>query len=69
MMLKDRLKQLFEQYDSEIQAIISSVLIVEQEHISMERPRVKDEIDYIINLVANKGLKLADTEEAREQQL
>ena len=55
-MLKDRLKKLFEDYDPAIQAVITSVLSLEQEHISMERPRVKDEIDFIIKLVANKKL-------------
>ena len=53
-MLKDRLKKLFEHCDPAIQAIISSVLSMEQEYISMERPRVKDEVDSIISLVANK---------------
>lgn len=62
-MLKDRLKQLFEGYDPAIQAVISGVLSVEQEHISMQRPRVKDDIDYLIGLVANKELKQADAEE------
>jgi hypothetical protein len=65
-MLKDRLKELFEDYDPAIQAVISGVLSVEQEHISMQRPRVKDDIDYIIDLVANKELKQADVEEPTE---
>lgn len=65
-MLKDRLKQLFEDYDSAIQAVISGVLSVEQEHISMQRPRVKEEIDYIVNLVAQKQLGQADKDESAE---
>ena len=66
-MLKEQLKKLFKDYAPPIQAVISSVLSVEQEHISMQRPRVKDEIDYIITLVANKELSQASTEDPLEQ--
>ena len=66
-MLKDRLKELFEDYDPAIQAVISGVLSVEQEHISMQRPRVKDDIDFIIDLVANKELSRTETQEPAEQ--
>jgi hypothetical protein len=65
-MLKDRLKKLFAGYDPAIQAVIDGVLRAEQDHISEERPHVKDEIDYIINLVANKQLKKTSGEEAKE---
>jgi hypothetical protein len=65
-MPKDRLRELFEDYDPAIQAVISGVLSVEQEHISMQRPRVKDEIDHIIDLAANKELNRADTDEPVE---
>ena len=65
-MLKDRLKELFADYDPAIQAVISGVLSVEQEHISMQRPRVKDDIDFIIDLVANKELSRIDVEEPAE---
>ena len=65
-MLKDQLKQLFEGYDPAIQAVISGVLSVEQEHISMRRPRVKDELNHIIDLVADKELKQIDAEEPAE---
>jgi hypothetical protein len=66
-MLKDQLKKLFEDYDPAIQAVISSVLSIEQEHISMQRPRVKDDIDFIIELVAKKELNRAGAEEPTEQ--
>jgi hypothetical protein len=66
-MLRDRLKELFEDYDPAIQAVISGVLSVEQEHISMQKPRVKDDIDYIIDLVANKELSRTDTEDSTEK--
>ena len=58
-MIKERLTKLFEKYDPAVQAVISGVLSVEQEHISMKRPRVKDEIDYVVTLVANQELRRA----------
>lgn len=64
--MKDRLKTLFETYDPAIQAIISEVLSIEQENISMERPRVKDDIDFVINLVAKKELARTNESEAEE---
>jgi hypothetical protein len=66
-MLKDRLKQLFENYDPTIQAVISGVLSVEQEHISMQRPRVKEEIDSIIDRVAERQLSQIDTDKSMVQ--
>jgi hypothetical protein len=33
----------------------------------MDRPRVKDEIDYIVNLIVNKELKCMNAEEGLEQ--
>ncbi len=65
-MLKDRLKELFEDYDPTIQTVISGVLSVEQEHISMLRPRVKEDIDYIIDLVATKELSRTAADEVLE---
>ena len=66
-MLKDQLKNLFEGYEPAIQAVVSGVLSVEQENISMERPRVRDEIDFIIDLVARTALERASTEEPTER--
>ena len=66
-MIKERLSQLFEGYDPAVQAVIAGVLSIEQEHISMKRPRVKDEIDYVVNLVANKELKRTNNEEVSEE--
>ncbi len=53
-MLKDRLLDLFREYDQEVQQVIAEVLILEQEHISMERPRVKETIKQIIDRVVSK---------------
>ena len=62
-MMKDRLKTLFQTYDPAIQAIISEVLSIEQANISMERPRVKDDIDFVIGLVAKKEMERAGKSE------
>jgi hypothetical protein len=56
-MLKDRLNRLFTKYDPDIQAVISEVLTLEQEHISRKNPHVKEPIDQIITRLANKKLK------------
>lgn len=62
-MLKDQLQKLFDNYDPAIKKIILGVLTVEQEHISMERPRVKDDIDAIVSSVANRELTKVNSEE------
>lgn len=59
-MLRDRLYQLFKGYDPNIQALIHDVLTLEQEHISLERPRIKDQIDSIISRQAGKELDQTD---------
>ena len=60
-MLKDRIQELFAElfasHDKEIQDIISRVLLLEQEHISMKLPRVRTQIDEIISQVASKALE------------
>lgn len=62
-MHKERLSNLFETFDPAVKNIILGVLDIEQEHISSERPRVKEHIDEIITSVAKKEVdKLADQE-------
>ncbi len=60
-MLKDRIQELFAElfasYDKEIQDIISRVLLLEQEHISMKLPRIRTQIDEIISQMAYKALE------------
>ncbi len=41
--------ELFDDCDRDTRQVIAEVLKLEQEHISMERPRVKDEIRQIID--------------------
>jgi len=55
-MINERIRDLFAGFDKDLKAVIMDVLRVEQEHISMKRPRVKDQINEIITRVAEKGL-------------
>lgn len=62
-MQREKLANLFERCDPAIKAIILEVLKVEQANISMERPRVKDEIDTIVsNVTASELTKTVDAE-------
>jgi hypothetical protein len=62
-MQKERLMNLFETFDPAVKNIILGVLDIEQEHISMERPRVKDHIDEIITAAAKKEVERLAEEE------
>lgn len=62
-MHKERLTNLFESFDPTVRSIILGVLDIEQEHISMEKPRVKEHIDEIISAAAKKELEKMDKEE------
>lgn len=62
-MHKDRLNSLFESFDPAVRNIILGVLDIEQEHISMERPRVKEHIDEIITGAAKKEVEKLTAEE------
>lgn len=55
-MLKDRLRELFKEYDTNVQRVIAEVLTLEQEHISMQRPHVKEPIRKIVGRVAKNKL-------------
>lgn len=55
-MHKERLKELFKAYDPDVKNIILRVLDIEQENISMEKPRVKEQIDKVISDSANRYL-------------
>lgn len=54
----ERLRNLFSAYEPAIQAIIDQVLQLEQAHITMDRPRLKDQIDEIVEDVAKQELGL-----------
>lgn len=67
-MLKDQLRELFVDYDPTLQSIIEEILTLEQEHISMKRPRgVPEQVDEIITRAANKEIARAETGYASEQ--
>ncbi len=57
-MLRDRLKELFKNYDPAIRQVIYEVGEIEQQFISMERPRgIYDKIDEVISRIAEEELK------------
>ncbi len=62
-MHNERLSNLFETFDPAVKNIILGVLDIEQEHISMERPRVKEHIDEIVTAVAKKEVEKLEAEE------
>ncbi|NNJ10280.1 hypothetical protein EKD04_008065 [Chloroflexales bacterium ZM16-3] len=55
-MHRERLRNLFSSYEPAIQSVIDQVLQLEQEYITMDRPRLKDQIDDIIEEVAKQEL-------------
>lgn len=64
-MYRERLRQLFSDYDPEIQTVIAEVLRLEQEHITMDRPHLKGPIDEIVDQVAKKKLGLGKKSSAK----
>ena len=64
-MIKDKLKELFKDYEPGLQRIIQEVLVLEQENISMERPRVKEKVEDIIAREAKRQVnqEASETEE------
>lgn len=52
-MLKDRILGLFEDHEQDVRRVIAEVLELEQKNISLERPRVKEEIRQIVDRVAS----------------
>lgn len=60
-MLKDRLKELFKGYDPAVQRVIREVGEIEQQYISMERPRgIMKDIDDMITWIARAELERID---------
>lgn len=53
-MYRDRLRNFFSKYDRAVQLIIEEVLQLEQAYITFDRPRVKDQINDIIEKVAKQ---------------
>ena len=66
-MLRDRLKTLFKNYDPAVRQVIHEVGEVEQQFISMERPRgIYDKIDEIITRIAGEEVeRLSEDGESR----
>lgn len=58
-MNRDRLRSLFSEYDQAIKSVIERVLQLEQEYITMDRPRINDQIDDIITEEAKRILGIS----------
>lgn len=56
-MIKERLRELFAEYNPSLRTVINEVLHVEQEYISMERPRIKEQIDEIVTRGAKRQME------------
>lgn len=65
-MLKEQLRVLFNNYDPPVRQIIGEVGELEQRFISMERPRLKDQIDEIITRIANQVLEQMGSDTIQE---
>jgi hypothetical protein len=53
-MIKDRVLELFKDQDADVKRVIEKVLELEQENISIERPRVMEGIREIIDRTVKK---------------
>lgn len=58
-MNRDRLRSLFSEFDPAIKSVIERVLRLEQEYITMDRPRINDQIDDIITEEAKRILGIS----------
>jgi hypothetical protein len=57
-MLKAQLKELFKSYDPAVRRVIQEVGEIEQQYISMERPRgIMKDIDEMITRIAREELE------------
>ena len=57
MNINKRLKEMIDKESPEIQEVILKTLLLEQEYISHDRPRLNKELDEIIHAVAQKSLQ------------
>ncbi|NJP06830.1 MAG: hypothetical protein HC837_15050 [Chloroflexaceae bacterium] len=55
--LAQQIRELFVKYPADIREVIASVIVLEQEHIHLERPRVKDRINDVLDRVADETLE------------
>ena len=62
-MLKDRLRALFKSYDPAVRQVIYEIGDIEQQYISMERPRgIMKDIDEAITRIARQELERINSE-------
>lgn len=54
-MIRDRILELFKECPPDVRKVVAEVIRLEQEHITMERPRVREPIRQIIERMANEA--------------
>ena len=57
MTLNEQLAKMLEPHSPAVKMILAKVIMLEQEHISMDRPRLTGEIDKVIHDAAISALK------------
>lgn len=57
MTLNEQLAKMLEPHGPEVKTILAKVIMLEQEHISRDKPRLTVEVDKIIHDVALSALK------------
>lgn len=55
--IRAQIQGLYRDLDPDLKAVIREVLDLELDYIHMERPRVKDQIDKILDRVAKEALE------------
>lgn len=53
-MLQDELRKMLDDYDPDIRDLVMHVLTLEQEYISMKSPRLKPQLEEIIDMAAKR---------------
>jgi len=56
-MLRQRLSELFKNYDPTTRQVVGEVIELEQRHLSMLRPRIYNDIDEIITRIAQQEIE------------
>ena len=55
-MLQDELRKMLDDYDPDIRDLVMHVLTLEQEYISMKSPRLKPQLEEIIDTAAQRQI-------------
>jgi hypothetical protein len=61
-MPQERIERLFSEWDETTQKVVRETLSLEREYISYEKPRLKDQLDMLIERAAKYEVALQDRE-------